>query len=120
MERVVYIETKATIAVIEPGDMTRYEFIWANAQLGYVHIASIGSVRFDGYQYETLRILHCYNLCKDCAKSGSLPADPDDHSKLEPYLSYITEHSNCNPWTAWAMVQCLAERWISNQVEEKR
>ena len=116
MDRAIYFPADATIAVFQPGDGTKYEFIWANAGPGCVHVASINAVRFDGSQYSQQSILRCYNRNKDCG--NRLPTCEDDEP--DDYLLPIVGHSNCNPWTAWAMVQCLAERWISNQVEDKR
>ena len=76
--------------IIEPGDKTRYCFIIGIGSR-YLHIA--GSPRFDLYEYVAMEIPACMSRIENNKKWY------EDY-----YIEYIVSHSNCNQWTARAMV----------------
>lgn len=87
----------ATTVEIEPGDATRYHFTFTPSHEprggpGYLTVS--GTPDFALYSYDTRSLRDAYHRWKD------LPSPPVD----DPYLTYITAHSGCNPWTARAMV----------------
>lgn len=113
----------AWVAMFEPGDATHYEFMWcAGPTLGFVRVA--GSPNLGMYEYNIESIERCYEEYKALVGTGRLPGRVQEDKKggkkfvMEPYLGYIVGHSgNCNPYTAWAMVQCIAEHllWLSEE-----
>lgn len=101
----------AWVAEFEPGDRTHYEFMWCvSSPTTYLKVA--GLPRFEMYEYLTESILQCYEENKELVGKSELPADG--------FLGYVQGHSNCNPWMAWAMVQCIAEHlaWTVGEGEE--
>ena len=102
-ERARHIPGDAVVAGFEPGDGTHYEFMWMRAQTGFVRVAGTPDLRM--YEYNIESIKRCYEEHRDLVGTKAFPVE-------EPYIGYVVEHSKCNPWTAWAMVQCIAEKWI--------
>lgn len=101
-ERALYFPGPAVVAAFELGDGTHYEFLWMRAQPGFVRVAGTPDLRMYEYQIESIE--RCYETYRELAGTKEFPVE-------EPYIGYVVEHSRCNPWTAWAMIQCLAERW---------
>lgn len=111
MEAMLHIEdrrsrydlTDGTLAAFQPGDATLYNFMWSEQPNGFLLVA--GTPDLAMYEYELESILECYNNHADCVGRHRLP--------IGPYIGYVVNHSrNCNPWTAWAMVQCIAEYYM--------
>lgn len=109
--------TDAMLASMQPGDGTVYDFMWAaSREFDFYHVA--GTPGFAMYEYSKLSILNCYEECKAGVSTGRLPqtewVDDDGKTQCQPhhYIAYVADHSRCNMYTAWAMVQCLAEFWI--------
>lgn len=94
----------AIVAEIEPGDGTHYEFMWCvEHDEEFVRVAGLPDLKM--YEYRVDEVLDCYERNRGMVGRHELPEDP--------YLGYIQGHSGkCNPWTAWAMVQCIAEHLI--------
>ena len=99
-EKSQYFPMEGIVAVMEPGDNTRYEFMWCAAAPGFVRVA--GKPDLAMYEYAVHSILSCYKRNQEFV-GGLLPEDE--------FVEYVAEKSKCSPWTAWAMVQCVAERW---------
>jgi len=103
----------AWVAEFEPGDGTHYEFMWCvGAPSEYLRVAGLPDLKM--YEYLIDDILQCYETHKKFVGTHGLPEDG--------FLGYVCGHSgHCNPWTAWAMVQCIAEHllWM-NANEEGR
>lgn len=97
--RMVQSEFKAYIVIIEPGDMTKYQFCIIYKEKGRILVASISGPRFDGYDYSLSEIIEYINNTheKRCEES------------INSYIQYIVDHSNCNPWTAVAMCKAVYE-----------
>ena len=112
----------ALLAGFQPGDATRYNFMWVEELHGdgteFLIVAGTPDLRM--YEYNLESIKACYERCKEFVghNAKGLPqiVGTDGEVQRHPYIGYIQGHSGkCNPWTAWAMVQCIAEYY-----EEKR
>lgn len=95
-----YEDMDSVLAAFQPGDGTLYNFLWCEQANGFLVV--VGTPDLGMYEYELESILACYAEHTDVVGKHSLPADP--------YIGYVQSHSGkCNPWTAWAMIQCIAE-----------
>lgn len=93
--------------VFKPGDMTRYEFIVADyPEPGYCYVA--GSPGVSLVVVSRQEVADCYRRLIDCVgKHTALQG----RALEDWYVSHLREQVRCNPWTAWALVQCLGEYW---------
>ena len=84
--------------ILEPGDMTRYEFLIEKGWGETLIIA--GCPRFDLYAYSEADVFQLYSLFPDLEDREA------SHDSLfsSGIFQYIIGHSNCNPWTARAAV----------------
>ncbi len=108
---------KGLFVHIEPSDGTRYEFLIMRSQITDqrgLMIASVGSVGFRGYAYDTREIRDYLARAEGRIGEDVLftsmepPASGGERRVLDYFLAYMSEdeHSSCNPWTARAA--CLA------------
>jgi hypothetical protein len=106
-------DIKSKFVILEPGDMTRYQFVISESpdeDPDFILIANAGdSPKFDSYLYRRASIKGFFN------EVGKPPKLKKDYSKWadkkevmdNPFLDYVISHSgNCNPFTAIAGLIC--------------
>ena len=98
---------------LEPGDGTRYEFMVMRRDAENLYCAEVHGLPCQGYIYREFSVLNCMEELVP----GELYARGNPEV-FHHYIGYITEggHSNCNPWTARAMVFAM---WQFLQDEKK-
>lgn len=97
------IKVESHLFELEPGDMTKYNFIIAkNPHKPELIIAGYGSTRFSGYYYSIDNINTLFKYLPVRNQEYSAWVSDLDIS----FLGYIESHSNCDKYTAIAAMQC--------------
>lgn len=98
--------------VLEPGDGTHYEFLVSRVDDDYYFVASVGSVAFAGYPYRVDDVRAFASRHPWIVPEGPTgPAYMKTARSADPmgdgFLSYVLEHSLCNPWTVLAAIRAV-------------
>jgi hypothetical protein len=106
-DRRLSIEKEGTYHEFQPGDATKYRFTAVDSPVeGFIVCA--GTPDLGAYPYQRGDLANCYRRLRDYS---GVPREEQGPALGDGYVQYIISHSGCNPWTAWALVQCLGEYW---------